>query len=171
MNKISKVIILDSKPLAEICNPLNYQKTQPLIKFLKDEKIALKIAEITDYELRRELTLRDLHKGISNLNKFAQRKQIIPLCRESLIIATKLWADLRKAAQPTADNKNIDCDVIMVAQALKLQDRYDQIIILTIDVKDLVRFKKFGIEVWDWKQALVDWKYKEVNLYNPLSFK
>ena len=106
-------------------------------------------------------------KGINNLNKFRQRELIIPIDNESLITATELWAEIRKIGQATADNKNIDCDVIMVAQALTLRKQFQQIIILTIDVKDLIRFKKFGIEVWDWKQALGDCNYQEINLYNP----
>ena len=169
MSQTSRVVILDSKPLGEICNPIKYSVTKPLIEFIRREKIALRIAEITDYELRRELKLQNLHKGINNLNKFDRRREIISLDREALIIAAELWAELRKTAQPTADNKNIDCDVIMVAQALKLRNRFEQIIILTIDIKDLIRFKKFGIEVWDWKQALIDCRYEEINLYNPLS--
>lgn len=162
------VVILDSKPLGEICNSLNQAKTRPLIQFLRERKIALRVAEITDYELRRELNLQKLTKGINNLNKFRQRQEIIPLDSESLLVATDLWAELRREAQPTADNKNIDCDVIMVAQALSLAKQFEQIIMLTIDVKDLVRFKKFGVEVWDWKQALSDCKYQEINLYNPI---
>lgn len=165
MNDLSRVVILDSKPLGDICNPITYKQIKPLIEFLKEQKIALRVAEITDYELRRELTLQNLQKGINNLNKFRQKQQIIPIDSESLIIATDLWAEIRKTEQPTADRKNIDCDVIMVAQALKLRQQFQQIIILTIDVNDLIRFKKFGIEVWDWKQALSDYKYREINLY------
>ena len=168
MNQLRRVVILDSKPLGEICNPINQEKIKPLIKFLKKSKITRRVAEITDYELRRELTLQGLTKGISNLNKFKQRQQIVPIDSESLLLATELWAELRKEGQPTADKKNIDCDVIMVAQALQLRKQFEQIIILTIDVKDLIRFQKFGIEVWDWKQALSDCRYEEINLYNPI---
>ncbi|MEM7761177.1 MAG: hypothetical protein AAF298_24060 [Cyanobacteria bacterium P01_A01_bin.40] len=167
MNRKERVIILDSKPLGEICNPINQDKIKPLIEFLRTIKISLRVAKITDYELRRELTLQGLTKGIRNLNKFKQRQEIIPIDSESLFLATELWAKLRRDGQPTADSKNIDCDVIMVAQALKLQKQFEQIIILTIDIKDLIRFRKFGIEVWDWKQALSDCKYQEINLYNP----
>ena len=162
------VIILDSKPLGEICNPFNRDKIKPLIQFLRKSRIFLRVAEITDYELRRELQLQKLEKGINNLNKFKQKQETIPLESESLLLAADLWAELRRDGQPTADNKNIDCDVIMVAQALKLKRQFEQIIILTIDVKDLVRFNKFGIDVWDWKQALIDCKYQEINLYKPI---
>lgn len=167
MTESERVVILDSKPLGEICNPLNRDRVKPLIQFLREQKIFLRVAEITDYELRRELQLQGLQKGINNLDKFRQRQQIIPIDSASLLIATDLWAEIRKTGQPTADKKNIDCDVIMVAQALQLRQQFSQIIILTIDVKDLIRFKKFGIEVWDWKQALSDCKYKEINFYNP----
>ena len=119
MNRQSKVIILDSKPLGEICNPINQSKVKPLIEFIRKNKIALRVVEITDYELRRELTLQGLTKGINNLNKFRQRQEIVPINSESLLLATELWAELRKEGQPTADKRNIDCDVIMVAQALE----------------------------------------------------
>lgn len=107
-------------------------------------------------------------KVINNLNKFKQRQEIIPIDSESLLKATELWAEIRKDGRPTADNRNIDCDVIMVAQSLKLRKKFEQIIILTIDVKDLIKLKKFGIQVWDWKQALSDCKYQEINFYNPI---
>ena len=149
MSKTEKVAVLDSKPLGEICNPRKRSQIKPLIDFLKEQKIAHRVAAITDYELRRELVLQGYTKGINNLNKFRQRELIIPIDNESLIAATELWAEIRKIGQATADNKNIDCDVIMVAQALTLRKQFQEIIILTIDVKDLIRFKKFGIEVWD----------------------
>lgn len=140
MSKLNRVVVFDSKPLGEICNPIKRVQTKKLTNFIREQNLAIRVAEITDYELRRELTLQQFNKGLNNLNKFRQKQQIIPIDSESLITATQLWAEIRKTGQATADNKNIDCDVIMVAQALQLSEQFQQIIILTIDVKDLFRF-------------------------------
>ena len=165
MTKRSKVVILDSGPLGKFCNPVKRRQVKILINFLRAEKIPLRVAEITVYELRRNLELEELQKAINNLSKYKQRQEIILIDSESLDDAANLWAIIRRQGESTADQKNIDCDVIMVAQALKLRQEFEQIIILTTD-RDLIRFQQFGIEVWHWKQALSDCKYKEINFHN-----
>ncbi|MEL7408912.1 MAG: hypothetical protein AAFN00_18525, partial [Cyanobacteria bacterium J06558_2] len=114
--------------------------------------------------------LQQLDKGINNLNRFEHRGQIIPLTRESLIMAAELWGELGNPEAKTPNQTNINFDAIMVAQALQLRNSFDQIIILTIKVQKLIKFEKFGINFWEWQQALVDCHQGQINLSSLTSF-
>jgi hypothetical protein len=62
-----------------------------------------------------------------------------------MIKAAELWADVREKGKPTADNKALDGDVILAAQAIILQDgmllesdlAQDKVIIATGNKKHL----------------------------------
>ncbi len=62
-----------------------------------------------------------------------------------MLRAAELWADVRKEGKPTADNKALDGDVILAAQAIILQDEMllesdlaqDKVIIATGNKKHL----------------------------------
>jgi hypothetical protein len=56
--------------------------------------------------------------------------------------AARVWADARRRGLPTAEPKNIDADMIIVAQWLLLNDEYPgrSITISTTNVKHLLPF-------------------------------
>ena len=160
-------MVLDSGPLGEICNPGIRLEAKEWVNFIKERKILLQVAEIIDYELRRNFILEKLEKSKNNLNKYRQTNRIIPITSEIMLTAAELWAEIRSSGISTASKENIDCDVILVAQAISLSTEFKEIIIVTTNPKHIYRFKHLGIKVWDWKQALNDCKYKEINFYNP----
>jgi hypothetical protein len=167
-----RVAFLDSRPLGEVVKPKRSPDIDQWLEFTKEKKIALRVAEIVDYELRRELTLQNLHgnkisyKSIHNLNKFRQRKQFISLTSEAILDdACEIWASLRFNNQGTANIKNIDVDVILAAQALSQKNRFDEVIIVTGNPSDICRFSYLDIQTWHWKQALQDCKYDCINFY------
>lgn len=116
----------------------------------------LKLPEIIDYELRRNLELEGLGKSINLLNQFRSRDQIIYLESEHLVRAAELWAWCRKKGLTTTENKGVDIDVILISQTESLKEFFDEVIILTIDVGDLAVFRDWGIQIWDWRTALQD---------------
>lgn len=162
-------MFLDSGPLGEITNPRLRPHINQWIQFAKRNGIALRVAEITDYELRRNLMLEGLEKSIGNLNKFKQTKRFVPLTSEALLKACEIWAWLHSNGNATSHIKNIDADVILAAQALSQKKDFDQVIILTENLNHIPRFSAFGIFTWDWKRALHDCKYDTITLYEESS--
>lgn len=60
---MKRVVVLDSGPLGEVINPQRSPSIRTWLQFIKESKISIRIAEIIDYELRRELTLQILHNN------------------------------------------------------------------------------------------------------------
>jgi hypothetical protein len=81
---------------------------------------------------------------------------LILINRETILKSCELWAWIRQQGLPTADSKNIDGDVILVAQAILQKQFYDQVIIITENVKHLERFNIYGINVTFWSDSLKD---------------
>lgn len=102
------------------------------------------IPEIADYELRRELLRANKTKGIARLDTLAQFLEYLPITTTAMRQAAKLWAQARQQGQPTAGDKTIDGDMILIAQAMTLtsSDR----VIATTNVGHLTKF--VAAELW-----------------------
>jgi predicted nucleic acid-binding protein len=105
------------------------------------------IPEIADYEVRRSLLLEGLTKSVERLDKLKDTLTYLPLNTPMMLKAAELWAEMRKAGQPTADPKALDGDVILAAQALEVGG-----IIATENVGHLSRFT----EARHWKDITIE---------------
>ena len=56
-----------------------------------------------------------------------------------MLKAAQFWAQVRKQGMPTADDKALDGDVILAAQAILIQDEGHEVIIATTNVGHLSR--------------------------------
>ena len=63
----------------------------------------------------------------------------IPLTTQTMLKAAEFWAQVRKQGMPTADNKTLDGDVILAAQAAMLENDGHTVIIATTNVNHLSR--------------------------------
>lgn len=79
--------------------------------------------------------------------------------------AAEIGCYLRAIGLSTADEKSIDIDVILAAQAISLKTSFERIIIVTANPKHIALFKYLGLYTWAWKQALSDCIGGEMNLY------
>jgi toxin FitB len=113
----------------------------------------IRVPEIADYELRRELLRQGKQKSIDRLNKLSQIC-LIPLTPETMRKAAELWAWVRNQGKPTASNDSLDGDVILAAQAILQLKSFDQVIVVTTNLKHISRFESEGICVVDWQQTL-----------------
>ena len=157
-------ILLDSGPLSQITHPRVNPHIRQWLTFIKTQRWIVQIPEICDYEVRRELLLHDFDKSIDRLNQFRQRKQLLAITSETLLTAAEIWAWIRAKGQSTKDDRALDVDVILIAQAIAQQELFERVIVVTTD-RDIVRFEEFGLRTWFWKQALSDGQYGEVNLH------
>ncbi len=149
---MSKVVLLDTGPLGQVTHPRLQPEVIKWLQFLQRTATTLRVPEIADYELRRELLRLGKQKSIDRLDQFGQPR-FIPLTSETMRKAAELWASVRKQGQPTASNESLDGDVILVAQAILQIENFDEVVVVTTNSKHISRFQSEGIFVLDWQQA------------------
>jgi predicted nucleic acid-binding protein len=114
---VIEAIVLDTGPLGQLTHPrCNPQLTDLFQKLLRAGTTVF-VPEIADYELRRNLILEGKVKSIRRLDQIEGLVEYIPLDTRMMRRAAQLWADMRKRGKPSADIKALDGDVILVAQA------------------------------------------------------
>ncbi len=151
---MTKAILLDSTPLGQITHPKVKPEIREWLEKINQENINLLIPEIVDYELRRQLLLNNRFKSIARLDALIENRLVL-INRETILKACELWAWIRQQGLPTADKNNIDGDVILSAQAILQKQFYQEVIIVTENVKHLSRFCVYGIIVEKWSEILV----------------
>ena len=98
------------------------------------------IPEISDYELRRELLRANKFNGIRQLDLLNAQFIYLPITTPTVLLAAKLWAEVRPSGQATADPKSLDGDVILAAQAQLQAEQGYRVIVATTNVKHISRF-------------------------------
>ncbi len=87
---MSIVILLDAGPLGLITNPRASQETRECNQWLESlalKEIQVKIPEIADFEVRRELLRADKFKGIERLNDLQKYLDYVPLTTQTMLKA------------------------------------------------------------------------------------
>ncbi|SRR5579884_171501 len=139
---MSVVVLLDAGPLGLVTNPRASSESRNCNLWLEGlilRGIQVKIPEIADYEVRRELLRADKVAGIKRLDDLQRYLDYVPLTTQTMLKAALFWAQVRKQGMPTADNKALDGDVILAAQAAMIQDDGHEVIIATTNVGHLSR--------------------------------
>ena len=139
---MSMVVLLDSGPLGLVTNPKGSSESLNCSRWLQSllmRRIEVRIPEIADYEVRRELLRADKVKGIERLDAFRKLVGYVPITTQTMLIAATFWAQVRKQGKPTADNKALDGDVILAAQATIIASEGYDVVIATTNVGHLSR--------------------------------
>lgn len=98
------------------------------------------IPEVADYELRRELLRINSAKSIARLDELNTTLTYVAITTAAMLKAAALWAAARSAGTPTADDKELDVDVILAAQSALLRGPGDHVIVATTNVGHLSLF-------------------------------
>lgn len=144
---MSQVIILDTGPLGLVTNPKLSPASIARAQWLQTHVTAgnrVIIPEIADYEVRRELLRVNKIKGIARLDDLAKFLEYLPITTIAMRQAAQFWAQARQQGQPTAGDKTIDGDMILVAQAMTIA--VPNVVIATTNVGHLSRF--VTAELW-----------------------
>jgi toxin FitB len=148
---LTRVIILDAGPLSELV----HQRERPgITKWLRMQLalgVDVKIPDICDYEVRRELIHKDFQKSINNLDYLRSFISPMILTSEIMFAAAGLWADMRKKGLSTSPPEALDGDVILAALARSVEVQFDEVIIATTNVRHLIRFatQKMTAKRWE----------------------
>jgi len=140
---MSRVVVLDAGPLGLLVNP---RRTPPVLdgiawmQRLVAGGVALRVPEIADYEVRRELLRIKSVRAIRLLDGLATRLGYLPLTTEMMRQAAAYWAEARQHGMPTAPDLSLDGDVILAAQATVLRALGDDVVIATTNPRHLNRF-------------------------------
>jgi predicted nucleic acid-binding protein len=135
-------IVADSGLLGKIVYPRGNPEAEAWFEQILEQDVNLILAEIADYELRRELLHHGFTASISRLNQLKSLMTYLPLNTAVMLKAAELWAEARKRGRPTADPKSLDVDVILAAQALQVNG-----IVATENVRHLSLF----VEAKHWR--------------------
>lgn len=144
---MSRVIVLDTGPLGLVTNPKLSVESTACTQWLQlhiTSGSQIVIPEIADYEVRRELLRANKHKGIARLDDLAKFLEYLPITTITMRQAAQLWAQARQQGQPTAGDKTIDGDMILVAQAMTFTS--SDVVIATTNIGHLSRF--ISAELW-----------------------
>lgn len=140
---MSKIVLLDSGPLGLATNPraaFEARRCTQWMQSLVGQGLDVAIPEIADYEVRRELLRGGKTAGIRRLDALKALSHYAPITTEAMLLAAEYWARVRRQGRPTADDRALDGDVILAAQATILAQQGDEVVIATTNVRHLSLF-------------------------------
>jgi predicted nucleic acid-binding protein len=149
---MSFIVLLDAGPLGLVTNPKASPETLACKGWLEALLLSgaeVRIPEIADYEVRRELLRADKFRGVQRLDDLKKVLGYVPLTTLTMLKAAELWAQIRKQGKSTADDRALDGDVILAAQATLLAREGNNIVIATTNVGHLARF----VQAKQWKDV------------------
>lgn len=118
------MVLLDAGPLGLVTHPRPEQNRQVALwlRGLLEASVLVRVPEIADYEVRRELLRAGKTAGVVRLDRLADETGYLPLTTGTMRLAARFWADARNRGQPTATDASLDADMILAAQAILAED-------------------------------------------------
>ena len=113
------IVMLDTGPLGKLAHPRPRPDIAAWHRRLRQTGSIVIIAEIADFEVRRNLLLAGLDAARDVLDELKASEIYQPITTPAMLRAAELWADARRRGRPTADPKELDGDVILAAQAIE----------------------------------------------------
>ncbi len=139
------IVLLDAGPLGMVTNPHGSPENDACrgwLRALLASGVRVVIPEIADYEIRRELLRADKTAGLARLDALIATVDYAPISTQAMRQAAEFWAQARKRGRPTADEKALDADMILVAQAAVIAGTDEDPVIATTNVQHLDRFAR-----------------------------
>lgn len=137
------VVFLDTSVLGYVTHPKGNAKASQCTQWLVDllsygNRVC--IPEVCDFELRREYVRRKAIEPLEKLDALKKTLEYIPINTLMMHRAADLWAHARNMGRPTADQNELDVDVILAAQGQYIAAGEDNLVIATSNVGHLSIF-------------------------------
>ena len=148
---MSRVILLDAGPLGMVTKRRGVPDGEAcrawVVRCLRQGARIL-VPAIAYYEVCRELVRMRNTTGLARVEAFCSTEpdRYLPLSDAALRLGCRLWAQARQAGTPTAAPSELDCDVLLAAQALTLEVPEADRVIATTNVGHLAQF--VAAELW-----------------------
>lgn len=123
-----------------VTHPRRNADAKAWLRGLLDANEMVLVPEIADYEVRRELLRVGSLHGLDRLDLLGATLGYAPVTGQVLRRAAELWAESRRQGKPTASAAALDADVIIAAQAQRLETDNDAVVVATTNVVHLARF-------------------------------
>jgi predicted nucleic acid-binding protein len=117
-----RAVMLDSGPLGRLTHA-DYSRNREhraWLAALLDREVAVFLPEIADYEIRRNLIVENLTGSLANLDALPSLVTYVPITTADMRKAAELWAKSRKTGRSVGDPRELNADVILAAQAIRL---------------------------------------------------
>jgi predicted nucleic acid-binding protein len=140
---VIQAVFLDSSLLGLLANPRPSPERVASTTWLRLIAVAgvrVLVPEICDYEVRRELIRANRLRGLAQLEALISLSEYVPLTTAAMRQAAQSWAQARQQGQPTAGDRMIDCDMILVGQMLTFGLPTSEIVVATTNLRHLARF-------------------------------
>ena len=114
--------MLDSGPLGRLAHA-DYSRNREHREWLAsllDRGVAVFLPEIADYEVRRNLIVENLTGSLANLDALPSLITYVSITTADMRQAAALWAQSRKTGRSVGDPRELNADVILAAQAIRL---------------------------------------------------
>jgi len=139
------IVVLDSGPVGRVTNPRAEGENLRCTLWLQDlarAGVQFALPEIVDYEIRRELLRAGKRTGLEYLDGLVRTTQYLPITTRAMRMAAEFWATARSQGRKTADDRELDADVILAAQTMELArgEATDIVILATDNIKHLSQF-------------------------------
>jgi predicted nucleic acid-binding protein len=137
---VPRIILLDTGPLGYVTYPKDDKEHIECKQWLDSlvlRSVDVRIPEIADYELRRGYLRTSQHAGLKRLDQLKSVIGYEPITTAAMLKAAEFWATVRKQGFTTADDKALDADVILAAQADILRNPESDVIVATTNTKHL----------------------------------
>ena len=148
---MSRVVLLDAGPLSRVTHPrIERARDNALwLRNLRAAGVLVRVPEIADYEVRRELLRAGKTEGVQRLERLAGEVGYLPLTTEAMRLAARFWADARNRGQPTASDSSLDADVILAAQGVLAEEGgTNDVVVATTNPRHLSRF----VDARNWRE-------------------
>lgn len=142
---MTKAVFLDTGILGVITHPRaddEAKQCNAWLLGLLNAGVRICVAEVCDYELRRAYLHRNATSQLRRLDRLNATVSYVPIDTKMMNRAAELWAEARRNGTPTADDKELDCDVILAAQAELATLLDEDLVVATTNVGHLQLFVK-----------------------------
>ena len=161
-------IFLDSGPAGLVCDKQGARRDGDDLRIWllahKGLSTRVLIPEIVDYEVRRELLRAGVKSSVDRLDRLYADGVVkrLPITTSAMLLAAESWAEARNSGRQTADDRALDGDVILSAQARDFSGQADDWIILTGNVEHIKRY--VGDRARLWQQVIAEWQRSSTSI-------
>jgi len=114
--------MLDSGPVGRLAhsNPTRNVEIREWLAAHLDAGAKVFLPEIADHEVSRSFLLENLTGSLACLDDLASIVSYLPIATTDMRLAAQLWARSRKTGRSVGDPRELNADVILAAQAIRI---------------------------------------------------